>query len=196
MVFKLTRISNLGKRLVDRVCATWAYDIFFRRPRRRAAGRWLQFILLISSAVCYGLGVVYIQPVLELDQMTKTTGVVERITGRGGCTDKLYLRVGDQLKKYNVCLDDGEEQLILGQVATVWSQHKFWGFYWVDKIYQLQIGNRLVEDQRQYKKNSMNARESMLTVILVSGLAVILSLIALWLMGIESKRADVEHDKK
>lgn len=142
-----------------RLCAlrgTRFYQIFFvRAPQRKTSIVWYWtsgiFALLAGS-----WGIHALNPVADLEQMSVATGRVDRVSqaARTSCGDRLYLQLpDDSVKKYHVCLDEEEEEAILDQEVTVWSQREISIYGMRDYINQIQLGNQLIKDYQPIKAN-------------------------------------------
>ncbi len=114
--------------------------------------------LIFSCAflsVALNLFLDYLTPVLDLEEMDVRSGVVKEVRQalRTGCGDVLVLQTEDgEEVKYDVCLDKTEGSEVANRPVTVWSQRKLSMFGYLDHIYHLQMGKRLMVNYRPTKK--------------------------------------------
>ena len=173
--------ENRWSRLLCSLRGTRFYRIFFVRALQRRTTIVWYWTSAIFALLAGAWGINAMNPVVDLEQMNVATGRVERVSqaARTSCGDKLYLRLPDNgVKKYHVCLDEEEEQAILGREVMVWSQREISIYGMRDYIYQIQKGNHLVKDYRPIKTNREWTRDNV--DFWVIGTFIILALLPLF----------------
>lgn len=171
-----------GGRFKTWLRSTYIHRVFVQRAFRRRSAKVLYVASGIFALCATGWFIQSLNPVLDLEQMDVATGVVEKVgqARRTSCGDKLYLRVGEQQKKYEGCLDEAQAQAIQGREVTVWSQRNISIYGRVDYINQIQIGDQLVKDYRQIKPNREKAQSNNPLVIGTFIFLAVLPLLIIW----------------
>ena len=183
-------MSTLWQRFKTWWLDSYIYLVFFWRIKHHTSF-WKQTISILSwTGVLFCLAWIFvlmtklIYPPIRLEEMDKNVGIVKEVNfPKGKFTyDNITLLTDDGMQinyRYGGRKDDKQ---LVGQRVTVWSQNKWFVFWFKDELYELQKGDGEFLKNYTYEKALENRewhKKSLKTTIK----AVVFFLFIIWLLN-------------
>ena len=188
---KRYQVSLLPQEFTTKISQSEIVQVFFVRARTRVSSVILYFVTLVSLVMLFGAFRSLLIPVLDLEQMDKCTGIVEKViqrprTGaRRSCGDRLYIRSldGGMIDNYYGRFDS---ELLTklkrkkGSIVTVWSQieYRHPPCSKKNQVWQIEQGGNVIKTYNKRRREWFYGLE--IKSLVISFIVCVLSMARIW----------------